>query len=87
MPMILNKSQTKILREKRVRFTAVLTEVLDNGMSSGAFRKMDSAIIARSILATLNASLYWSLRNQTCQEIVDAVVDVFMHGVASNSEP
>lgn len=87
IPMILNKSQTKILREKRVRFTAVLTEVLDNGMSSGAFRKMDSAIIARSILATLNASLYWSPRNQTRQEIVDTVVDVFMHGVASNSEP
>lgn len=87
MPMIFNKSQTKTLQEKRVKFTAVLTEVLDNGMSSGVFRKMDSAIIARSILATLNASLYWSPRNRTRQEIVDTVVDVFMHGVASNSEP
>ncbi|GGE68534.1 TetR/AcrR family transcriptional regulator [Nesterenkonia cremea] len=74
------------LNEQRSQFEALFRAVIEEGIAEGSFRDADPALMARTLLSSINAVDNWfrPRADQSAEEIEELagqIVDLILHGI------
>jgi len=73
-------SQERIMK-KRYAYQDLLRAVLEQGVSAGVFRPVNTRLATRSLLSIMEVLVYTTRPTGTPQEMLVDALDMFMHGI------
>jgi AcrR family transcriptional regulator len=75
----------RALRERAYRVNEGAVEIIERGIASGRFRKVDALVAASGLLATLNSLPDWVRddRHGSLDEVTEQLLDVFVNGLSA----
>jgi len=74
------ESQQRI-QIKRHAYQDLIRQLIDEGISQGAFRPVDSLLVTRTLFAALTPNVFTSRPSGTPQEMLDTAFDIILNGI------
>lgn len=76
------------LRVRALRVNDGAVELIEHGIASGRFRRVDALVTASGLLAMLNSLPDWVRpdRHGSLEDVTDELLDVFLRGIAADPE-
>ncbi len=77
----LNAESQKRLQEKRYAYQDIVRSIIEEGISKGFFRKVNSLNTARLLINSMLSILYTSRPTGSAEEMWDEVIEIFFNGI------
>ena len=77
----LNLESQKRIQVRRHAYQDLIRQLIDEGIAEGSFRKVDSLLVARTLITTLTPTVFTSRPSGTPQEMLDAAFDIMLKGI------
>lgn len=77
----LNLESQKRIQVRRHAYQDLIRQLIDEGISEGSFRKVDSLLVARVLITALTPTVFTSRPSGTPQEMLDTAFDIILKGV------
>jgi TetR/AcrR family transcriptional regulator, cholesterol catabolism regulator len=74
------ESQVKI-QEKRHAYQDLIRTLIDEGISEGSFRKVDSLLAARILLSSLAPVVFTNRPSKVSKDLVNETIEIFFKGI------
>jgi AcrR family transcriptional regulator len=77
----LNLESQRRIQIRRHAYQDLLRQLIDEGIAEGSFRKVDSLVVARTLISALTPTVFTSRPSGTPQEMLDAAFDIMLKGI------
>jgi TetR/AcrR family transcriptional regulator, cholesterol catabolism regulator len=79
----LNLESQKRIQVRRHMYQDLIRQLVDDGIAEGSFRKVDSLLVARTLITALTPTVFTSRPSGTPQEMLDTAFDIMLKGIQS----
>ena len=77
----LNLESQKRIQVRRHAYQDLIRQLIDEGIAEGSFRKVDSLLVARTLITALTPTVFTSRPSGTPQEMLDTAFDIILKGI------
>jgi AcrR family transcriptional regulator len=77
----LNLESQKRIQVRRHAYQDLIRQLIDEGTAEGSFRKVDSLLVARTLITALTPTVFTSRPSGTPQEMLDTAFDIILKGI------
>jgi AcrR family transcriptional regulator len=79
----LNLESQKRIQVRRHAYQDLIRQLVDEGIAEGSFRKVDSLLVARTLITALTPTVFTSRPSGTPQEMLNTAFDIILKGIQS----
>jgi len=77
----LNLESQKRIQVRRHAYQDLIRQLIDEGIAEGSFRKVDSLLVARTLITALTPTVFTSRPSGTPQEMLNTAFDIILKGI------
>ena len=77
----LNLESQKRIQIRRHAYQDLIRQLIDEGIAEGSFRKVDSLLVARTLITALTPTVFTSRPSGTPQEMLNTAFDIILKGI------
>lgn len=77
----LEEEYRKRLKDARYAYQDIIKSVIDNGVTTGIFRKTDTALVTRLLINSMLSISYTSRPSDSSEKMLDETMNIFLHGI------
>lgn len=74
----------KRLKDARYAYQDIIKSVIDNGVTTGIFRKTDTALVTRLLINSMLSISYTSRPLDSSEKMLDETMNIFLHGIMND---
>ena len=80
----LEEEYRKRLKDARYAYQDIIKSVIDNGVTTGIFRKTDTALVTRLLINSMLSISYTSRPLDSSEKMLDETMNIFLHGIMND---
>ncbi len=80
----LEEEYRKRLKTARYAYQDIIKSVIEDGVTSGIFRKTDADLMARLLINSVIAIVYTSRPSASPEKMLDDTMNIFLHGIMND---
>ncbi|HFL3158879.1 TPA: TetR/AcrR family transcriptional regulator [Clostridioides difficile] len=80
----LEEEYQKRLKDARYAYQDIIKSVIDNGVTTGIFRKTDTALVTRLLINSMLSISYTSRQLDSSEKMLDETMNIFLHGIMND---
>ncbi|MDV9721049.1 TetR/AcrR family transcriptional regulator [Clostridioides difficile] len=80
----LKEEYRKRLKDARYAYQDIIKSVIDNGVTTGIFRKTDTALVTRLLINSMLSISYTSRPSDSSEKMLDETMNIFLHGIMND---
>ncbi|MEQ3316384.1 TetR/AcrR family transcriptional regulator [Enterocloster clostridioformis] len=80
----LEEEYRKRLKTARYAYQDIIKSVIEDGVTSGIFRKTDADLMARLLINSVIAIVYTSRPSASPEKMLDETMNIFLHGIMND---
>ncbi|MDU7336635.1 MAG: TetR/AcrR family transcriptional regulator [Clostridium sp.] len=80
----LEEEYRKRLKTGRYAYQDIIKSVIEDGVTSGIFRKTDADLMARLLINSVIAIVYTSRPSASPEKMLDDTMNIFLHGIMND---
>ena len=80
----LEEAYRKRLKTARYAYQDIIKSVIEDGVTSGIFRKTDADLMARLLINSVIAIVYTSRPSASPEKMLDETMNIFLHGIMND---
>lgn len=80
----LEEDYRKRLKAARYAYQDVMKSVIENGMVTGIFRKMDAGLMVSLLINSMLSIVYSSRPSASPEKLLDETMNIFLHGMMND---
>lgn len=80
----LEEEYRKRLKDARYAYQDIIKSVIDNGVTTGIFRKTDTALVTRLLINSMLSISYTSRLSDSSEKMLDETMNIFLHGIMND---
>ncbi|UUV14541.1 TetR/AcrR family transcriptional regulator [Clostridioides difficile] len=80
----LEEEYQKRLKDARYAYQDIIKSVIDNGVTTGIFRKTDTALVTRLLINSMLSISYTSRPSDSSEKMLDETMNIFLHGIMND---
>ena len=77
----LNLESQKRIQVRRHAYQDLIRQLIDEGIAEGSFRKVDTLLVARTLITALTPTVFTSRPSGTPQEMLNTAFDIILKGI------
>ncbi|EQE46881.1 bacterial regulatory s, tetR family protein [Clostridioides difficile P20] len=80
----LEEEYRKRLKDARYAYQDIIKSVIDNGVTTGIFRKTDTALVTRLLINSMLSISYTSRPLDSSEKMLDETMNIFLNGIMND---
>jgi AcrR family transcriptional regulator len=80
----LEEEYRKRLKTARYAYQDIIKSVIENGVTTGIFRKTDTDLMTRLLINSVIAIVYTSRPSASPEKMMEETMNIFLHGIMNN---